>query len=156
MEDVSKYPQLECFSSVYVTFLSAHNPPQIAELYKRGWNKYDLAGLTGGNLLRVLEGAEKVSKQLRALHVSRLNKAFHKHLLSPKAALCWKASLKITQLLELLPACPTFLSIPAYANLMYSPQCNVSGSVAQHVTLVDNVIKELSRVGWLWGVLCSR
>jgi len=46
LEDVSKYPSL------------------IAELYKRGWTKYDLAGLTGANLLRVLEGAEQVAKSL--------------------------------------------------------------------------------------------
>ncbi|KAG6861682.1 hypothetical protein C0995_013251 [Termitomyces sp. Mi166 len=48
LEDVSKYPAL------------------IAELYKRGWNKYELAGLTGGNLLRIFEGAEKVSRELQA------------------------------------------------------------------------------------------
>ncbi|KAF5386137.1 hypothetical protein D9615_002341 [Tricholomella constricta] len=38
----------------------------IAELYKRGWNKYELAGLTGANLLRVFEGAEKVAQELQA------------------------------------------------------------------------------------------
>lgn len=38
---------------------------QIAELYERGWNSYDLAGLTGGNLLRVFQGAERVAKQLQ-------------------------------------------------------------------------------------------
>ncbi|CDO69503.1 hypothetical protein BN946_scf184785.g8 [Trametes cinnabarina] len=43
LEDVSKYPDL------------------IAELYRRGWNSFDLAGLTGGNLLRVMEGAERVA-----------------------------------------------------------------------------------------------
>jgi len=48
LEDVSKYPVL------------------IAELYKRGWNKYELAGLTGANFLRVFEGAEKVSRDLQA------------------------------------------------------------------------------------------
>ncbi|KIK68933.1 hypothetical protein GYMLUDRAFT_34948 [Collybiopsis luxurians FD-317 M1] len=48
LEDVSKYPAL------------------VAELYHRGWTKYELAGLTGGNLLRVFEGAERVSKQLKA------------------------------------------------------------------------------------------
>jgi len=35
-------------------------------LYSRGWNKYDLAGLTGANLLRVFEGAEQVSRELKA------------------------------------------------------------------------------------------
>ncbi|KAH0589185.1 Dipeptidase 1 [Termitomyces sp. J132] len=48
LEDASKYPVL------------------VAELYKRGWTKYELAGLTGGNLLRVFEGAEKVSRELQA------------------------------------------------------------------------------------------
>ncbi|KAJ7928542.1 hypothetical protein B0H13DRAFT_2228969 [Mycena leptocephala] len=48
LEDVSKYPAL------------------IAELYTRGWTKYELAGLTGANLLRVFEGAEKVSRELKA------------------------------------------------------------------------------------------
>jgi len=48
LEDVSKYPAL------------------IAELYSRGWTKYELAGLTGANLLRVFEGAEKVSRELKA------------------------------------------------------------------------------------------
>jgi len=47
LEDASKYPAL------------------IAVLYKRGWNKYELAGLTGGNLLRVLEGAERVAWDLQ-------------------------------------------------------------------------------------------
>jgi len=48
LEDVSKYPAL------------------IAELYRRGWNKIELSGLTGANLLRVYEGAERVSKELRS------------------------------------------------------------------------------------------
>ncbi|KAF8230218.1 hypothetical protein L208DRAFT_1283261 [Tricholoma matsutake] len=48
LEDVSKYPAL------------------IEELYQRGWNKYELAGLTGANLLRVLQGAEKVARDLQA------------------------------------------------------------------------------------------
>ncbi|KAJ7690666.1 membrane dipeptidase-domain-containing protein [Mycena rosella] len=48
LEDVSKYPAL------------------FAELYKRGWDRYELAGLAGANLLRVFEGAEKVSLELQA------------------------------------------------------------------------------------------
>lgn len=48
LEDVSKYPAL------------------IAELYRRGWTKYELGGLTGGNLLRVLRGAEEVARKLQA------------------------------------------------------------------------------------------
>jgi membrane dipeptidase len=39
---------------------------QIVELYRRGWDKFELAGLTGANLLRVLEGAEKVARDLQA------------------------------------------------------------------------------------------
>lgn len=38
---------------------------QIAELHSRGWNKYDLAGLTGGNLLRIMRGAEAVAREMR-------------------------------------------------------------------------------------------
>jgi len=48
LEDVSKYPAL------------------IAELYKRGWNKFELSGLTGANLLRVFEGAERVSREFQS------------------------------------------------------------------------------------------
>ncbi|KAI0348198.1 hypothetical protein BDW22DRAFT_1480045 [Trametopsis cervina] len=48
LEDVSKYPKL------------------IAELYRRGWNKHELEGLTGNNFIRVFEGAEKVAKKLQA------------------------------------------------------------------------------------------
>ncbi|KAJ7594692.1 membrane dipeptidase-domain-containing protein [Mycena floridula] len=47
LEDVSKYPNL------------------IAELYRRGWNKHELIGLTGGNLLRVFSAAEAVAKELQ-------------------------------------------------------------------------------------------
>ncbi|KAI0336561.1 hypothetical protein GY45DRAFT_1315961 [Cubamyces sp. BRFM 1775] len=49
LEDVSKYPDL------------------VAELYARGWNAFDLAGLTGGNLLRVMQGAERVAWELQRL-----------------------------------------------------------------------------------------
>jgi len=48
LEDVSKYPSL------------------IAELYRRGWDKFELSGLAGANLLRVYEGAEMVSRELQA------------------------------------------------------------------------------------------
>ena len=34
-------------------------------MYRRGWGAYDLAGLTGGNLLRVMDGAERVAAQLK-------------------------------------------------------------------------------------------
>ncbi|KAL6308043.1 membrane dipeptidase-domain-containing protein [Sparassis latifolia] len=46
LEDVSKYPDL------------------IAEMYRRGWNRFELAGLTGRNFLRIMEGAERVAAEL--------------------------------------------------------------------------------------------
>ncbi|KZT08456.1 uncharacterized protein LAESUDRAFT_649280 [Laetiporus sulphureus 93-53] len=48
LEDVSKYPAL------------------VAELYRRGWNRFDLAGLTGQNLLRVMANVERVAADLQA------------------------------------------------------------------------------------------
>ncbi|KAH9832292.1 membrane dipeptidase-domain-containing protein [Rhodofomes roseus] len=48
LEDVSKYPAL------------------VAELYSRGWNRFELAGLTGRNLLRVIAGVERVAANLQA------------------------------------------------------------------------------------------
>ena len=39
--------------------------PQIAEMYRRGWTKHDLQQLAGGNLLRVMEGAEQVATDLQ-------------------------------------------------------------------------------------------
>lgn len=38
---------------------------QFTELIHRGWSAKDLAGLAGENILRVLEGAEKVAKQMK-------------------------------------------------------------------------------------------
>jgi membrane dipeptidase len=35
-------------------------------MLRRGWNQRDIAGLAGKNLLRVLEGAEKASRDLKA------------------------------------------------------------------------------------------
>ncbi|TCD62475.1 hypothetical protein EIP91_006823 [Steccherinum ochraceum] len=49
LEDVSKYPAL------------------IAELFRRGWTRFELAGLTGRNLLRVMDGAERVAQELQDL-----------------------------------------------------------------------------------------
>ncbi|KAF8995477.1 membrane dipeptidase-domain-containing protein [Cyathus striatus] len=60
LEDVSKYPAL------------------IAELYRRGWNKYEIAGLTGANLLRVFEGAEKVAKELQSRGIPPVTDIYHK------------------------------------------------------------------------------
>ncbi|KAF9070848.1 membrane dipeptidase-domain-containing protein [Rhodocollybia butyracea] len=66
LEDVSKYPAL------------------IAELYDRGWTKYELAGLTGGNLLRVFEGAEKVSRNLKAAGVQPVYDLYDKRTDIPR------------------------------------------------------------------------
>lgn len=38
---------------------------QFAELIRRGWERDDLADLAGGNILRILEGAERVSNKLK-------------------------------------------------------------------------------------------
>jgi membrane dipeptidase len=48
LEDVTGYPRL------------------FAELVKRGWSDEDLAKLSQGNILRVLERAEVVAKRLQA------------------------------------------------------------------------------------------
>ena len=67
LEDVSKYPALVRAFYEFICFIRLRiSTWQIAELYRRGWNKYELAGLTGGNLLRVLEGAETVARELQA------------------------------------------------------------------------------------------
>jgi membrane dipeptidase len=41
-------------------------PALLAELARRGWNHDDLVKVSGGNLLRVMRGAELVSQHLRA------------------------------------------------------------------------------------------
>ncbi|KAJ7124986.1 membrane dipeptidase-domain-containing protein [Mycena epipterygia] len=67
LEDVSKYPAL------------------FAELYTRGWNKYELAGLAGANLLRVFEGTEKVSNELKAANTPPAFDLYHKRTDLPRA-----------------------------------------------------------------------
>ena len=47
MEDVSTFPLL------------------FAELIRRGWSDEDLAKIAGGNVLRALEQAERVSRQMQ-------------------------------------------------------------------------------------------
>ena len=71
LEDVSKYPNLVCIHHC----LSPLDTPlvilvlffQFAELISRksGWDVTSLAGLAGGNLLRVMEGAEQVAQQMQ-------------------------------------------------------------------------------------------
>lgn len=87
LEDVSKYPALVSND----TQSAAHNLPvynatslwniylsQIAELYRRGWNKYELSGLTGANLLRVYKGAESVSSRLQESGATPVFDLYHK------------------------------------------------------------------------------
>lgn len=64
LEDVSKYPALVGLFPCALVAILAHR--QVAELYRRGWDKYELAGLTGGNLLRVFAAVENVSRELQA------------------------------------------------------------------------------------------
>lgn len=66
LEDVSKYPAL------------------IAELRKRGWNKFELAGLTGANILRVFQGAERVAKELQDNHTLPVYDLYDKRTDIPK------------------------------------------------------------------------
>ena len=47
LEDVSRYPDL------------------LAELMRRGWSDADVAKLAGGNILRVLDEAEAIARQMR-------------------------------------------------------------------------------------------
>jgi membrane dipeptidase len=42
---------------------------QFAVLIERGWSASDLVGLAGGNFLRVLEGVERVARQMKAEEV---------------------------------------------------------------------------------------
>jgi len=41
-------------------------PALLAELARRGWSDGDLAKLAGGNVLRVMEGAERAAVAMRA------------------------------------------------------------------------------------------
>jgi len=65
LEDVSTYPALVRAPGLLVGNVQLLNIPQITELFKRGWTSKELKGLTGGNLLRVLEGAELVAQELQ-------------------------------------------------------------------------------------------
>ena len=55
---------MECFARPH---FYANIPPQFAELYKRGWNRYELSDLAGANFLRVFAGVERVAEQLRGM-----------------------------------------------------------------------------------------
>jgi membrane dipeptidase len=45
-------------------------PNLFAELVRRGWSDADLAKLAGGNVLRALRDAEKVSVRMKAQYPS--------------------------------------------------------------------------------------
>lgn len=65
LEDVSKYPDLVRSVDMNPKKCASDVSTQVAELYTRGWNAFELAGLTGANLLRVMEGAERVAWELQ-------------------------------------------------------------------------------------------
>jgi membrane dipeptidase len=65
LEDVSTYPALVSHAFPHLD-VCPYPSCQIAELYSRGWTQAELAGLTSNNLLRVLEGAEQVAREMRA------------------------------------------------------------------------------------------
>ena len=52
LEDVSTYPAL------------------IAELIKRGWEDKEIEALAGGNVLRIMEGVERVAEELKGKKAS--------------------------------------------------------------------------------------
>jgi len=85
LEDVSKYPELVSIVSSFgkKNVIHLHNTTQIAELYRRNWTQYELAGLTGGNLLRVMEGAERVAELLQTRE-SPLYDLYHERKDIPK------------------------------------------------------------------------
>lgn len=59
----ARFPLLKCFQLVAQLF-SLHKQ-QFAELIRRRWTHHDISLLAGGNLLRVLEGAEKVADKMK-------------------------------------------------------------------------------------------
>ncbi|KAI0078194.1 hypothetical protein K474DRAFT_969502 [Panus rudis PR-1116 ss-1] len=58
---------------------------------------------------------------LDLIHLIRTNKALRRFLLNRNATSVWKAA---RQHVDLLPERPSFLSEPAYANLMFDPHCH--------------------------------
>ena len=66
LEDVSKYPALVSCLCVTRGRDDPDTRVQIVELIKRSWKRSELEGLTSKNLLRILEGVERVMKELQA------------------------------------------------------------------------------------------
>ncbi|KAK7695358.1 hypothetical protein QCA50_002550 [Cerrena zonata] len=73
------------------------------------------------------------------LNLSRTTKAFRELVLAPGAERFWNAAMENAQAAG-VPACPEWLSKPAYANLIYSPHC--------HNCLAGNV----QAIFFVWGV----
>lgn len=65
LEDASQYPNLVRRSGSDPCCHISLTCVQFAALIKRGWTPRDLVGLAGGNLLRVMEGAEAVAEKLQ-------------------------------------------------------------------------------------------
>ncbi len=59
---------------------------------------------------------------LDLLHLARTSKDFRSLLMSRESALLWQGA---RQNIEGLPDCPTFLSEPAFANLVFDTSCYV-------------------------------
>lgn len=67
LEDVSKYPHLVSLPArwQFISCILTNLTLQFAELIRRGWSGRELMGLSGENILRVLEGAERVADQMK-------------------------------------------------------------------------------------------
>lgn len=62
------------------------------------------------------------------LNMSRTSKGFRNFIMAPAARRLWKTAMANThgEGYERQPPCPEWLSLPAYANLLYSPHCHAS------------------------------
>ncbi|KAG6820465.1 hypothetical protein H0H93_016760 [Arthromyces matolae] len=68
---------------------------------------------------------------LDVLNLSRTSKALRNILMSRSSQFIWK---RARAHIEGLPDCPTDMSEPAYANLVFSPFCNVSATKRDFLT----------------------
>lgn len=58
------------------------------------------------------------------LCLARTTKAFRELVMSRDARRFWNAAMENSKA-DGIPACPVWLGLPAYANLLYSPHCHV-------------------------------
>lgn len=63
LEDASKYPNL-------VSLLCCKAHAQVVELLKRGWTDDELADLLGNNLLRILDGVDRIKDKMATMPAS--------------------------------------------------------------------------------------